>query len=90
MLAVAVSAANGDNIDQETARRLVQERRILPLAEIVDAVRKRLPGEVLGVELEVENGAYVYEFKVLKPDGSVQEVEVEAATGKVIGVEGDD
>lgn len=45
---------------------------------------------MLEVELEREDGAYVYEFKILRPNGLVQEVEADAATGKILKIEDDD
>ena len=46
--------------------------------------------EEFEVEFEVEDGAYVYEIKILRPDGRVQEVEADAATGKILKIEDDD
>lgn len=80
----------GDDIDHEEVRRLTQAGVILPLAEIVAAVGRRVPGDVLEVELEREDGAYVYELKILRKNGRVQEVEADAATGKILAIEDDD
>ncbi|HUW73249.1 MAG TPA: PepSY domain-containing protein [Methyloceanibacter sp.] len=91
MLLVAPTGhAKGDDISHQDARRLVQEGRILPLAEILAHVGHKVPGDVLDVELELEDGAYVYELEILKPDGKVQEVEVDAPSGKIIEIEDDD
>lgn len=91
-LIVAASpwARGGDDADHELARRLLAEGRIKPLAEIMGAIHKEVPGEMLEVEFEAEDGRYVYEFKILTPHGAVQEIEVDAATGKVLEVEDDD
>lgn len=82
--------AAGDDSDHDLARQLFEEGRILPLAEIVDKVRSEIPGEMLEVEFESDEGAYIYELKILRPDGRVQEVEVEAASGKIVKIEDDD
>lgn len=74
----------------EVARRLLSEGRIRPLAEILAAVKVQVPGEMLEVEFEVKEGAYIYEVKLLRPDGRVQEVEADAATGKILKIEDDD
>ena len=89
-VAGAPRAAVGDDSDHDLARRLLKQGRILPLAEIVDKVRSEVPGEMLEVEFETDNGAYIYELKILRPDGRVQEIEVEAASGKIIKIEDDD
>jgi uncharacterized membrane protein YkoI len=49
-----------------------------------------LPGKVIEVELEVEDGVLVYDLKILAKDGRLVEVEVDAATSKVLKVEDDD
>jgi uncharacterized membrane protein YkoI len=89
-LFLATSAARSDDDDQELARRLVQDGRIRPLADIVAAVRPEVPGEILEVEFDTENGVYVYKLKILQADGKVEEVEVDAESGKVIKIEDED
>lgn len=90
-LLLAVSgAARGDDIGHGEAHRLVQEGRILPLADILGLVSSKLPGEVLKVELESDDGAYIYEIEILRPDGRVQEVEVDAPSGTIRKIEDDD
>lgn len=86
----APRSAAGDDFDHDLARRLLEQGRILPLAEIVDKVRSEIPGEMLEVEFETDDGAYIYELKILRPDGRVQEIEVEAASGKIVKIEDDD
>jgi uncharacterized membrane protein YkoI len=93
MLIAAIGAsqgAAGDDSDHDLARQLLEQGRILPLAEIVDKVRSEIPGEMLEVEFETDDGAYIYELKILRPDGRVQEIEVEAGSGKIIKIEDDD
>ncbi|HET6322496.1 MAG TPA: PepSY domain-containing protein [Hyphomicrobium sp.] len=83
-------AARADDIGPEVAKRLLKEGRIKPLTEILAAVNAKVPGELLEVELEIEDGIYVYEFKLLRPDGRVQEVEADASTAKILKIEDDD
>jgi len=91
LLCVATGAAfAGDDIDHQEARRLVQEGRILPLTAILDGVGQKVPGEVLEVELEFDDCAYVYELKILGRNGRVQEVEVDAPSGTILKIEDDD
>jgi uncharacterized membrane protein YkoI len=88
--ALALGAAHADDVGPDTAARLLKEGRIRPLAEIVDAVKSKVPGELMEVELELEDGTYVYDLKLLRPNGRVQEVEADAATGKILKIEDDD
>ena len=84
------SPARADDVGPEAAKRLLSEGRIKPLAEILDAVTRQAPGEMLEVELELDDGGYVYELKLLRPDGKVQEIEADAASGKILKIEDDD
>jgi uncharacterized membrane protein YkoI len=91
LIALAGTAAHADDdSDHELARQLHQQGRILALADVMKAVQVEVPGEVLEVEFEAEHGTYVYEFKILRSDGKVQEVEADAATGKITKIEDDD
>jgi uncharacterized membrane protein YkoI len=78
------------DIGHEEATSLAKEGRILPLAEIMKKVGVEAPGEVIEVELELEHGAYVYELKILSPDGRRQDFEVDAATGDILDAEDED
>jgi uncharacterized membrane protein YkoI len=90
LLTVTAGTASGDDVSHQEARRLVQEGRILPLAEILADVARKVPGEVLDVELDLDDGVYVYELEILRPNGKVQEVEVDARRGKIIEIEDSD
>lgn len=90
LLAGNTAPVVADDIGHEEARRLVEAGKILPLAEIVDKVRLEVPGDILETELEHDDGIIVYDFKILRPDGRVQEVEVHASTGDILKIEDDD
>lgn len=77
----------GDRGDHVRARRALQQGEIRSLSEIMAELRSQLGGEVIEVELTSKGGTYVYEFKVLTSSGRVSEVEVDAATGKIIKTE---
>lgn len=76
--------------DHNLAKRLLAEGQIRALSAIVEEVRVQVPGEMLEVEFESDDGRYKYELKILRPDGKVQEVEVDARTGAIMKVEDDD
>ena len=79
-----------DDDDHELARRALEEGRALPLAEILAKMKPDLPGQVIEVVLEVDDGTLIYDLKVLSPNGRLQEIEVDAATGKILKREDDD
>jgi uncharacterized membrane protein YkoI len=87
---LAAAGARADDIGPEVARKLLGEGRIRPLAEILDVVKAAVPGETVEVELELDDGIYVYEVKQLRSDGRVQEIKTNAATAKILKIEDDD
>ncbi len=69
--------------DHEDARRAVEAGEIRPLAEILNAVRGKLPGEVVGVKLEREAGTWMYELRVVDDKGRLFEIHINASSGAV-------
>ncbi len=92
VLAAMPAAADSDTVSQDTARRLVESGKIRPLQEIVEMLRVKVPGQHLETELEYDDSGsgLVYDFKILRPGGRVQEVEVDATNGKILAIEDDD
>jgi uncharacterized membrane protein YkoI len=90
LLAASIAHAEEDDDDQELARRALEQGQALPLAEILAKLKPEVPGKVIKIELEADDGALVYELKVLRPDGRIEEIEVDAKTGKLLEIEDDD
>ena len=76
--------------DEDRARVAVQRGEILPLEQVLAALKGGVTGEISKVELEKEHGIWVYEFKVISPGGRMMEVSVDAKTGKLIEKKGGD
>ncbi len=58
------------------------------MAKATQIARTRAHGLVLKAkELEHENGRWIYSFEFKNKDGSIREVNVNAYTGKIVGVE---
>lgn len=89
-IGVAPAVADSDTVSHEQARRLVEAGKIRPLQEIVEMLRVKVPGQHLETELEYDDDGLVYDFKILRPGGRIQEVEVDAASGKILTIEDDD
>lgn len=87
MLPVAVVKADDD--DHLEARALLQRGEILPLARILETVHERVPGDVIEVELERDDGIWEYEVKVLTAAGRVRKVELDARDGTVRKIKDD-
>ncbi|MBK1641471.1 hypothetical protein CKO12_06195 [Chromatium okenii] len=75
------------------ARQALERGEVRPLAEILARVADAVPGEVIHVEFERQHQrdhpVWMYEIKVLAADGRLREVEVDAATGRILSVEDD-
>ncbi|MBZ0141319.1 MAG: PepSY domain-containing protein [Pseudorhodoplanes sp.] len=82
LLAGAALAQAGPR-DHEDARLAVTRGEIRALADILDLVRGRLPGEVTGVEIERKDGRWFYEFRVVDGRGRLFEVYVDGTSGEI-------
>lgn len=78
-----------EDVSRDALRRLVQEGKLLPLAILKAKVLLRVPGDLINVSVERDDGRILYEFRVLTSSGRVTEVEVEAATGTITEIEND-
>lgn len=59
------------------------------LDEAIQQALVAVPGQVLGVQLEEENGFLVYEVEVVNADRAVVDVEVDAGSGEVLAIDQD-
>ncbi len=84
------SAIAKDHDDAERAYRGARSGDFLPVAELMRTVRAAYPGEIVETELEDDDGKVHYEFYVLQADGRMIEVKVDARSGRILTVEGDD
>ncbi len=81
MLALASNHA-----DHELARQALESGQILPLREVLDRLERSHPGKVLEVELEHDEGLWIYEIKLLQADGSLLKIKLNAKTAEVLKV----
>ena len=58
--------------------------------QAIEIALLEVPGEVEEIELEREDGMWVYEVEIMSADGQEYEVEIAADTGDVIEVEAED
>ena len=70
----------------------MQKGQIRSLSEIRNRARKQFGARVVGVELQEGVGAgrvpWVYDLRMLTPEGRVLDVRMDAESGKVISVKG--
>ncbi|HTM72803.1 MAG TPA: PepSY domain-containing protein [Pseudolabrys sp.] len=77
------TARDRDDLGREDVRHAVETGEIRSLADIIAAVRGKLPGEVAGVEIERKNGHWRYEFRVVDGQGRLFEVYIDARNGEI-------
>ncbi|MEY9233740.1 putative membrane protein YkoI [Bradyrhizobium japonicum] len=82
-LVVAGSGAPAFTRDHDDALRAVKAGEIRPLADILSAIKEKLPGDVVGVKLEREAGVWMYEFRVIDDKGRLFDIHVDARSGEV-------
>lgn len=76
-----------DGLDAGFARAAVLRGEILPLGRILDILRAEFEGEIIEIQLELEDGVLTYEFDLISPEGRVYEVEIEAGSGRIVEFE---
>ncbi|MBQ7627043.1 MAG: PepSY domain-containing protein [Rhodocyclaceae bacterium] len=89
------AAAWADEDDYLRASEAVRAGEILPMEQVLARLAQHYPGNVLEVELEDEDdddddddgfgGArWIYEVKLLQPDGQLRKLLIDAKTGEVL------
>jgi uncharacterized membrane protein YkoI len=84
MALLTVTAVLGDGLSAERVRELVERGEILPLEQVLKRNEASLDGRIIEVEIEAKRGTYVYEIKVLRPDGRTREIKIDARTGVIV------
>jgi len=79
-------AWGSDSRDHERARAAVEAGQVLPLATLLERLRRTHPGQVLELELERDDGRWIYEVKLLQANGQLLKLDIDAATAQVLQV----
>ncbi len=80
---LAPSAPRADERVRDAVREAVQRGEIHSLADILAAIRGKLPGEIVGMEIERKGSRWLYEFRVVDDKGRLFEVYVDAKTAAI-------
>lgn len=70
--------------DHERAREALVRGEVLPLSTVLQRLERSHPGQVLEVELERDQGRWIYELKLLQPGGRLMKLEVDARSAEVL------
>ncbi len=84
LAASAAAPAQAREEDHDRALRAVRAGQVMPLPQVLDRLARTHPGQVLEVELEDKRSAWVYEIRLLQPDGRRVKLEVDARSGEVL------
>lgn len=82
MLLFAAPALADD--DHDRAREALARGEILPLSRILAVVEKEVGGRIVEIDLDRDDGRYVYEVEAVAPDGRLVEISIDAATGAIL------
>jgi uncharacterized membrane protein YkoI len=80
----APAALARDKGDHERARAAVRSGEVLPLPQLLERLQRSHPGQVLELELEQEDGRWIYEVKLLQADGQLLKLELDARSAEVL------
>jgi uncharacterized membrane protein YkoI len=90
ILSLLATPAFADRDDHDRARRALEAGEIMPLSAILAAAEAARSGRVIELELERDDGRWVYELELVTPGGRLYEMEIDAATGTVLEIEHED
>lgn len=76
--------ARADDDDHEQAHRAVLAGEVMPLRGVLERLEREHPGQVLDVELERDDGRWLYEIKLLQPGGQRVKLKLDARTGQLL------
>ena len=82
---LVVHADERRELDQDRALKAVEQGLILPLREILAKLQPGLLDRMLGIELEEDDGRYIYELIVLDAKGRKIEHYIDAQTAELLG-----
>jgi len=82
LIATTVWASDSD--DHERAKKALQSGQILPLRTVLESLERKQPGKVLEVELEQKDALWIYKVKLLRADGQLIKLMLDAKTAELI------
>ena len=84
LMSAGTASADSDRLRQSEVRQLREAGKILPIEKILEQARAAQPGQIVEVELDREDGQYVYEVKLIDDGDRVHKLELDAASGDVL------
>jgi uncharacterized membrane protein YkoI len=75
--------------DQDCALGAFERGEIRSFAEVLDSIRQQAKGQIVKVELERDDGLWVYKIKLLADDGRRKKIEVDAKSLAILKLKDD-
>ncbi len=75
-------ASDRDEVDR--VRAAVQAGELLPLDQVLERLKRSHPGQVLAIELERDDGRWIYEVKLLQAGGRLLKLELDGRSAAVL------
>lgn len=76
--------------DHDRARDALEAGKILPLPTIITQLEQTYPGQIVEVELEYDDDMWIYEIKLLRTEGTLVKIEIDASDGTLLSIKGRD
>jgi len=80
-----ISSSSCDAHDDDLSSKVVEwvkEGKVLSFDSIMQRYESRLSGRLLDLEVEQKHGRIIYELEILRDDGIVYEIKIDAKTGE--------
>lgn len=83
----SVSASASDHHrDHEKAKQALINGDVLSLQEVLDSISKSQQGKPIKIEFDDDDGRFLYEIKLLRDNGNVAKIKVDATNGKILKI----
>lgn len=87
LLALAAARPGAADDSHDAALAALRAGQIVPLHEVLALPAVREAGAVVEVEIEREQGRWVYEIETVAPDGTLRKLRFDAATRAALPAE---
>jgi uncharacterized membrane protein YkoI len=88
MAPLAPSYGHSHEDDHEQARRALEAGQVLPLRTVMDQVERDIPGQIVKIEFDEDDGSWIYKIKVLQRDGKLIKLKIDARNGAILKTKG--
>lgn len=75
-----------DGNDHDLARRASEAGEILPLRDILAIIERDFPGQIIEIELERDDGLWLYEIKLIRSGGMLAKIKLNARDGSLLKI----